>query len=138
MSVARRKTENRYVAIIEKIFFDHWKKGISEFEFDRSEIKEWATKLSINVPDNVCDVIYSFRMRRPLPDSIRATEASGMQWHIRLAGRARYRFKLAKENRILPRAELVTIKIPDATPELIGSYAWTTNRRFSPSSATTG
>jgi len=24
------------------------------------------------------------------------------------------------------------------TPELIGSYAWTTNRRFSPSSATTG
>jgi len=59
MSVARRKTENRYVAIIEKIFFDHWKKGISEFEFDRSEIKEWATKLSINVPDNVGDVIYS-------------------------------------------------------------------------------
>jgi hypothetical protein len=46
-----------------------------------------------------------------------------MQWHIQLAGRARYRFKLARENRIVPRLELVTIKVPDATPELIGSYA---------------
>jgi hypothetical protein len=46
-----------------------------------------------------------------------------MQWHIQLAGRARYRFKLARENRILPRAELVTISVPDATPELIGAYA---------------
>jgi hypothetical protein len=46
-----------------------------------------------------------------------------MQWHIQLAGRARYLFKLARENRIVPRAELVTIKVPDATPELIGAYA---------------
>lgn len=123
MNAARPKAENRYVAIIEKIFFAHWKKGMNEFEFDRSEIKEWADTLKITVPDNIGDIIYSFRMRRPLPDSIRATEAKGMQWHIRLAGRSRYRFKLAKENRILPRSELVTIKVPDATPELIGSYA---------------
>ena len=123
MSAARPKGQNRYVAIIEKIFFDHWKKGMTDFEFARSEIKDWAAKLNIVVPDNVGDVIYSFRMRQPLPESIRATASKGMQWHIRLAGRARYRFKLAKENRILPRKELITIKIPDATPELIGSYA---------------
>jgi hypothetical protein len=123
MSAARPKSENRYVAIIEKIFFSHWKKELKEFEFDRSEIKLWANKLKIVIPDNVGDLIYSFRFRLPLPMSIRETEPKGMQWHIQLAGRARYRFKLARENRILPRAELLTIMVPDATPELIGSYA---------------
>lgn len=123
MNAARRKSENRYVAIIEKIFFAHWKKGKKEFEFDRDEIKAWANKLNVELPDNVGDLIYYFRFRAPLPNSIKATEPKGMQWHIQLAGRARYRFKLAKENRIVPRSELVTIKVPDATPELIAGYA---------------
>jgi len=123
MSDGQPKADNRYAAIIEKIFFSHWKKGLKEFEFDRSEMKDWAGKLKIEVPDNIGDLIYSFRFRNPLPESVRATEPKGMQWHIQLAGRARYRFKLAKENLIAPRAQLVTIKVPDATPELIGSYA---------------
>jgi hypothetical protein len=122
MSAARPKGENRYVAIIEKIFFSHWKKGAKEFEFDRSEIKEWAAKLKIDVPDNVGDVLYSFRFRTPLPASVLKTQPTGMQWHIQLAGRAHYKFKLARENRIVPRAELLTIKVPDATPELIWNY----------------
>lgn len=123
MSAARPKKVNRYVAIIEKIFFDHWKKGIKEFGFERAEIKAWADKLEIVLPDNIGDLIYSFRFRVPLPESIRKTQPKDMQWHIRLAGKAKYRFKLAKENRVAPRSDLVTIKIPDATPELIGSYA---------------
>ncbi len=122
MSAVRPKSENRYVAIIEKIFFAHWKRGIKEFEFERTEIKEWADTLKIELPDNIGDLIYSFRFRVPLPASIRETEPNGMQWHIQLAGRAHYRFKLARENRIVPRAELVTIKVPDATPEMIGTY----------------
>lgn len=123
MNAAQPKGENRYNAIIEKIFFAHWKKGTKEFEFDRPEIKSWADKLGIVLPDNIGDLVYYFRFRSPLPDSIRKTESNGMEWRIELAGRARYKFKLARENRILPRAEMVTIKIPDATPELIGSYA---------------
>lgn len=122
MSAVRPKSENRYVAIIEKIFFAHWKRGIKEFEFERTEIKEWADTLKIELPDNIGDLIYSFRFRVLLPASIRETEPKGMQWHIQLAGRAHYRFKLARENRIVPRAELVTIKVPDATPEMIGTY----------------
>lgn len=123
MNASRPKGENRYSAIIEKIFFSHWKKGATEFEFDRSEIKDWAAKLKIVVPDNLGDVLYSFRFRTELPSSILKTQPKAMQWHIQLAGRARYRFKLAKENRIVPRAEMITIKVPDATPELIGSYS---------------
>jgi hypothetical protein len=119
---AEQPKANRYAAIIEGIFFDHWEKGIKAFEFERAEIKQWAAKLKVVLPDNIGDLIYSFRFRVPLPERIRKTEAKGMQWHIELAGRARYRFKLAKENRILPRAELVTIKVPDATPEIIWKY----------------
>jgi hypothetical protein len=44
-------------AIIENIFRSHWKKGLKEFEFNRSEIKTWAAKLGIDVPDNVGDLI---------------------------------------------------------------------------------
>lgn len=126
MSAARpkkAKAENRYVVIIEKIFFDHWKKGMTNFEFSRTEFEDWAEKLGIDLPKNLGDLIYSFRFRYPLPKSVLETQPKGMQWHIQLAGRALYRFKLAKENRILPRPELVTIKIPDSTPELIGTYA---------------
>ena len=118
----KKQRASRYNAIIEKIFFAHWKKGSNQFEFERSEIKEWADKLKIVVPDNVGDVLYSFRMRQSLPDTIRATEGKGLLWRIELAGRGLYRFKLAKGNRIVPRDELVTIKVPDATPELIALY----------------
>ncbi len=123
MSDVPPKRENRYSAIIEKIFFAHWKKGMNEFEFERAEIEDWAEKLRIKLPKNQGDLLYSFRFRALLPSSIRATQPKGKEWHIRLAGRAHYKFKLARENRIVPRAELVTIKIPDATPELIGTYA---------------
>ena len=123
MSAARPKSENRYSSIIGKIFFAHYKKGMKEFEFDRPEIEAWAEKLGVKLPKNQGDLLYAFRFRTPLPETVRATQPKGMEWRIELAGRAHYKFKLAKENRILPRADLITIKVPDATPELIGSYA---------------
>lgn len=56
-------------------------------------------------------------------DSILATQPEGKEWVIEGAGRARYRFALVPINRIVPNRDLITIKIPDATPEIIGSYA---------------
>jgi hypothetical protein len=117
------KKPNRYKAIIENIFFDHWKEGDTEFEFARREIKEWATKLDIDLPDNIGDVIYSFRFRSEFPERILATEKPGLAWRIELAKRSHYRFVLGSSARILPREELIETKIPDATPELIGIYA---------------
>ena len=58
-----------------------------------------------------------------MPERVAATQPDEMEWVIELAGRARYRFSLVKVNRILPRKDLVTIDIPDATPELIRAYA---------------
>lgn len=114
---------NRYQSLISRIFFEHYRDDEAEFEFEREELEHGAEALGIKLPKNLGDVIYSFRFRNPLPDNILSTQPSGMEWVIEGAGRAAYRFKLVKINRILPREDLIRIPIPDATPELIRAYA---------------
>lgn len=113
---------NRYRVLIEKIFLSHWKKGTKEFTFPRIEIESAAEELKIKLPKNLGDLIYSFRFRVALPDSILATQPEGLEWVIEGAGKAIYRFRLTKITRILPRENLASIAIPDATPEIIRAY----------------
>jgi hypothetical protein len=117
------RQRNRYHVLIEKVFLNHYKAGINEFEFSRGELATIATSLKIDLPKNVGDVVYSFRYRGELPEKIRSTAARGREWVIEGAGRAKYRFKQVRLNRIVPREELMTIKVPDATPEIITAYA---------------
>lgn len=126
MSVTKPpKQPNRYQAIISRVFSNNFSDTKTEFEFTRDEFVEIAHSLGIVLPKNVGDVIYSFRYRNELPSSIVSTAAEGREWIIEGAGRSRYRFKQVRLNRIVPREELLTIKIPDATPEIIGRYALT-------------
>ena len=121
-----KKTEiksNRYKAIISKIFFDHYSPDAKEFVFTRDEVETVASQLEIVLPKNIGDVIYSFRYRNELPEDIVDTAPEELGWIIEGAGRARYRFKLVKQDRIIPREELLTIKVPDATPEIISAHA---------------
>lgn len=115
--------ENRYRLLIEKIFFDRFEPGGTAFEFARQDIETVAAELSIDLPKNLGDLIYSFRYRTSLPEKVVATQPDGLNWIIEGAGRAGYRFRLVKAQRILPRSDLVRIAIPDATPELIRKYA---------------
>ncbi len=115
--------DNRYKQLISHIFFEHYKKGIREFIFERDEIIQAAAKLSIKLPDNVGDAIYSFRFRSALPDDIMMTATSGEYWIIRLAGRSRYQFVLVASGPIKPNEMLTETKIPDSTPGVIDLYA---------------
>jgi len=117
------KQPNRYAAIIGTLFERHYRKGARSFGFTRDEFEEIAGELGIVLPKNVGDLIYSFRFRRALPNEILATAAKGTEWSIELAGRAQYRFALGPISRILPRQDLVAVKIPDAT--IIAAYAMT-------------
>jgi len=119
--------ENRYKRLLEHVFFDKdfgaYKAGTTRIEFEREALERAANVLGIKLPKNPGDVIYSQRYRTSLPKSILETQPEGMEWIIDGAGRARYRFCLVPSNRILPNPSLRAIKVPDATPEIIGAYA---------------
>ncbi|WP_233282861.1 hypothetical protein [Xanthomonas oryzae] len=116
------KAPSRYHQLIEKIFFDGYSEGITEIPFERKALKEAAQELDIALPDNLGDVIYSIRFRTPMPAKVLATQPVGREWIIELVGRAKYRFRLATANRIVPNPNLAVIRIPDNTPEIIGAY----------------
>ncbi len=117
------ESPNRYGALIEKVFFDRHVDGATNLEFARTDIEDAAEALDIKLPKNLGDVIYSFRFRVPLPERIIETQPDGMEWVIELAGKAIYKFRMVKFNRVVPREDLVMTDIPDATPELIRAYA---------------
>ena len=117
------RTVNRYAQIIERIFFSHYIEGAIEVCFERREIENIAQELNINLPKNLGDIIYSFRYRVALPESIRAKATEGKQWIIRPAGRSRYCFVLSAEQDIAPAAMKAETKIPDATPGLVAMYS---------------
>jgi hypothetical protein len=123
MPKAKSRGENRYLALIEKVFFDHYKKGGKEVCFERDELVSAAKQLRIKLPKNLGDVVYSVRYRTALPKRLVDLQPVGHEWIIEGIGRARYAFRLVKVSRIVPNPDLVTVKIPDATPELISAHA---------------
>jgi hypothetical protein len=113
-----------YDVIIEKIFFDHYKAGDTEFQFARDEIREAAVTMQVKTPKNLGDAIYTFRYRKQLPKKILDTQPPGKFWLILGAGDAVYRFRLSTLATISPTPGLLVRKIPDATPEIITRYAF--------------
>lgn len=114
-----------YSQIIEHIFFNYYSKKKTGFRFSRSEIAEAAEELGLPVPKNLGDVVYSFRHRKELPDSIQAKAPTGQEWIIQSVGRAEYQFALSWAARITPQEHLSRTKIPNATPGIIERYALT-------------
>ena len=114
---------NRYQALIQEVFFDHFAAGTTEFEFQREELEGAADALGVARVKNLGDITYSFRQRSPLPERILETQPEGYEWIIEGAGKSRYRFKLVTTaSRIVPRADMVVIELPDATPEIIRAH----------------
>lgn len=114
---------NRYGQIIERIFLSRYQTGAIEVAFERDDLISVAQELGIKLPKNLGDVIYSFRYRVDLPESIIAAAPLGKIWIIRPAGRSRYRFVAVKEQILIPSAMLAETKIPDATPGIVAMYA---------------
>jgi hypothetical protein len=79
MKIREQTRPNRYDQIIERIFLEKYKDGIVELTFSREDIVRVAKKIGIKLPKNLGDVIYSFRYRAELPESIRAKAPSGLE-----------------------------------------------------------
>lgn len=121
----KRDTSLQYMPIISHIFQAHWSKGAVELEFSRDELISAAESLDVERPKNLGDLIYSFKFRRELPESIQSTAPKGKCWLLEGAGRALYRFRLVDigGRKIIPREDIAAILIPDSTPEIIEAYA---------------
>jgi hypothetical protein len=117
------KSPNRYLKIIEQIFLDNYKKGSREVSFARSEIETVASRLGIKLPKNLGDLVYSFRYRNSLPESIVSKAPVGTQWIIRAAGRSQYCFSAVSVSHIIPSENFSETKLLDATPGVITKYA---------------
>ena len=59
-----------YVVIVQKIFFDHYKKGKQEFEFTREEIAASAKQLGVKLPKK----IWRRRLHFQIPEAVAAID----------------------------------------------------------------
>jgi hypothetical protein len=116
---------NRYGQLISEIFHKHYRPGKVEIEFERSEFIAHAKRLGIDLPKNIGDVLYTFRYRSILPESIRATTPPAKSWVISGVGRSRYKFALVSLAEIVPNKIVAETKVPDATPGIVSQYALT-------------
>jgi hypothetical protein len=119
----RGKEPNRYARILERVFFAHYVEGATEVEFAREEFVTAARDLGVPDPKNLGDVLYSFRFRVALPESIAAKAPEGMTWAIRFRGKGLYRMSLMRTVVIEPNPLLATIRVPDATPGIVAMYS---------------
>src|SRR5205085_9511873 len=75
-TMAKNK-QNRYEQIIESIFLKHYKDGAREIYFERNDIVKEADRLKVVLPKNLGDLIYTFRYRGKLPQTIRDKAPTG-------------------------------------------------------------
>lgn len=118
-------SQNRYARIIERIFFTYYTDGARVVRFQRSDIERVATELGIKLPKNLGDVLYSFRYRTQLPDTIRDKAPEGETWIIRSTGRAHYMFAAVPDRPIVANELISVTKLPDATPGIVATYSLT-------------
>lgn len=116
---------SKYEIIIEKIFFDRYSEGDEVVPFERDEMHKAAEDLGIKKVKNLGDVVYSFKYRSSLPESILDIAPEGKTWVIVGRGRAKYAFNLQSEKiaRVTPDTSFIKTKIPDATPGIVARYA---------------
>lgn len=112
----KQLAETDYDAVILELFRRHYREGIDYFVFDKDEIAEVCAKLSITIR-NTPDLIYSYRSRKPLPNSIRKKG----HWALDSAGRGKYAFRLLS---VSPHFEInlndfTPIEIFNAIPEAV-------------------
>jgi hypothetical protein len=119
--MAQRKP-NKYQLIIERVFLSRFRPRIRSFEFRREELEDAATELSVKVPKNLGDIVYSFRYRSEFPQAIQDRTPPNEDWIILPAGKAKYRFTLTKLANIHPTPGLSQTKVPDSTPGVVSKY----------------
>jgi hypothetical protein len=121
----RTQTSRNREEVIRRVFKKRYVSGAPEVTFTMDDIREAIRAVRGIRPgykeDNVADVRYEFTSgRRDLPASINRLGP----WMIVGRGKARYAFvKLSETPQVLIQDDLLTILLPNATPEIVVEYA---------------
>ncbi len=78
----RKPQPNRYLQLIERVFFENYAQGMQEFTFLRSDLEDAARVMHMDLPKNLGDVIYALRYRIGFPEAILATQPKDLEWII--------------------------------------------------------
>ena len=108
-----------YSRLIQCVFETNYKPGIPTVNFTRSDIIKTSESIGLDAPKNVGDVLYSFRYRQPLPDSIKNTAPKGKTWTIQSVGRSKYQFVLEKNPIVVPDINLSHIEVKNSIPKFV-------------------
>lgn len=119
------KKQTIYAQLLERIFHDRFRTGMTEVAFERTDFAKTAKRLKLDLPKNLGDILYSFRYRVDLPAGIREKAPADTEWIIRSAGPAKYLLVLTNAAKFVPNPALIKTKIPDSTPGVINKYALT-------------
>src|SRR5260370_7652169 len=105
------------------IFEAKYRRGMREVDFEREDIVRCASELKIALPKNLGDLVYSFRYRAALPETIQKSAGKGYTWIIRGVGTAKYPLVLVAETALAPNPKLAETTVPDATPPVAPHHA---------------
>jgi len=121
--MAGKSASSLYDRLIEAVFKTVFRPGMKVLPFVRDDIEKAASRLHLPRPKNIGDVIYAYRYRTAPPRSILRRTPSGEHWTIVGTGKSKYELRLVRLHRMDPRPDLVAVKVPDATPEIVGAYS---------------
>ncbi len=117
--------DNRYSKVIALLFREKLSPGSTIVEIRRDDFNDACQRLGISIPRNLGDIVYSFRYRAALPQSVIDQAPADRSWIIMPGGIGVYRFEAVKNATLEPSTNRSVIKIQDATPGIIAANAQT-------------
>ena len=105
-----------YSKVIETLFQERYSPNSSVLPFNRLDLEKVCEHYAIK---NIGDVLYSFRSRQELPESIRLTANKGFHWVIEFTGKGKYQFAQWTTCHILPNKLLEPTVVGDCTPRSV-------------------
>lgn len=109
---------NAYDRVLCLVFEQQWKTGAVEVPFSKDDLLDAAATLGLRIK-NAADILYTYRSRRTLPESI----SRHGNWIIASRGSGRYAFtNIQGKSQIIVPPELKSFPIPYAVPDIVAAH----------------
>jgi len=115
--MSKRKNLNAYDQVLIRVFRKHWKTGLAEIPFSKDDLIDAAAAVGLRIK-NIADILYTYRSRRKLPDTLREKG----NWIIAAKGSGKYAFVSVSGASIVQIPGHIKIyPIPYAVPEIVAT-----------------